>query len=141
LHITHEAGGVGVEIRNTAALYRTVPDADSHIIRADSARPETISHLRNEGLNVVGVEKWPNSVEEGIRILNNFNTIKIHPRCVNLLKEVYSYRYKVDRLTGDVLPVIVDANNHYWDAVRYALAPLIKASLRPKMIAVAEGNW
>ena len=31
------------------------------------------------------------------------------------------WSYKVDRLTGDVLPVLVDANNHCWDAVRYAI--------------------
>ena len=30
------------------------------------------------------------------------------------------------RRTGDVLPDVVDKHNHIWDAVRYALAPLIK---------------
>jgi len=37
------------------------------------------------------------------------------------------YSYKVDRLSGDVLPDIVDKHNHCIDAVRYALAPLIRA--------------
>jgi len=32
----------------------------------------------------------------------------------------------VDRLSGDILPVIVDANNHWLDSVRYALSPLIQ---------------
>jgi phage terminase large subunit len=35
--------------------------------------------------------------------------------------EARRYRFKVDRKTGDVLPVIVDADNHGWDAVRYSL--------------------
>lgn len=42
------------------------------------------------------------------------------------LREARLYSYKVDRQTGDVLTDIVDKNNHYWDATRYALGPLIK---------------
>jgi phage terminase large subunit len=37
------------------------------------------------------------------------------------------YSYKTDRLTGDVLPIIVDKHNHCIDALRYSLEPLIKA--------------
>jgi len=48
------------------------------------------------------------------------------PRCTETIKELRLYSYKVDRHTGDVLPTLVDANNHYIDALRYALAPLIK---------------
>jgi phage terminase large subunit len=33
----------------------------------------------------------------------------------------------VDKLSGDILPDIVDSNNHCIDALRYALGPLIKA--------------
>ncbi|HGJ5858009.1 MAG TPA: PBSX family phage terminase large subunit, partial [Arsenophonus nasoniae] len=35
----------------------------------------------------------------------------------------------IDRNTGDVLPVIVDAHNHCWDAVRYSLDGYIKGSV------------
>ena len=35
--------------------------------------------------------------------------------------------YKIDRLTGDVRPDIVDAHNHYIDALRYAVGPMIKS--------------
>jgi hypothetical protein len=37
------------------------------------------------------------------------------------------YSYKTDRLTGDVLPDIVDKHNHCCDSIRYGIAPLIKA--------------
>lgn len=50
----------------------------------------------------------------------------IHERCTKTLREARLYSYKVDRQTGDVLTDIVDKNNHYWDATRYALGPLIK---------------
>lgn len=40
--------------------------------------------------------------------------------------EARLYCYKIDKRTGDVTPNIVDDFNHRWDAVRYALQPLIK---------------
>jgi phage terminase large subunit len=46
------------------------------------------------------------------------------------------YSYKVDRVTGDILPTIIDANNHYIDALRYALQPMIKRLGKPKMARV-----
>ena len=36
--------------------------------------------------------------------------------------------------SGDILPDIQDSNNHSPDAVRYALAPLIKAQSSGKMV-------
>jgi phage terminase large subunit len=35
----------------------------------------------------------------------------------------------VDKLTGEVLPVIVDAHNHCWDAVRYSHFSMIKGGV------------
>jgi hypothetical protein len=64
----------------------------------------------------VPVEKWKGSVEDGIAHLRSYREIVIHPRCRETINETRLYSYKVDRLTGDVLPDIVDANNHYMDA-------------------------
>jgi len=41
-------------------------------------------------------------------------------------REARLYSYKVDKLTGDVTTAIVDAHNHGWDAVRYAVSPMIR---------------
>ncbi len=130
LYITHEAHRLGCEVVDLPALYDTVPGSRSHTIRADSARPEIISHLRREGFRVTGVDKWPGSVETGVNVLRSFDAIVIHSRCRHTIEEARRYSYKVDRLTGDVLPQIVDAWNHHWDAVRYALAPLIRRRMR-----------
>ena len=128
LYIEHEAGEVGLEIDKTAVFLKDrLPGVESHIMRADSARPETISYVKRHGLpNCIGVDKWSGSVEDGIAHLRSYREIVIHPRCRETIRESRLYSYKVDRLTGDVLPVLVDAYNHYIDAVRYALAPLIK---------------
>jgi len=127
LYIDYEAYGVSVELDHMPAFYDQVPDARRWIIRADSARPETISYLRRQGFRIEAAPKWPNSVEDGIAFLKAFERIVIHPRCVRTIDEFRNgYRWKVDRITLDILPVPVDRNNHCVDAVRYALSPLIK---------------
>ena len=72
------------------------------------------------------MEKWKGSVEDGIAHMRSYREIVIHPRCRETINEARLYSYKVDRLTGDVLPEVVDANNHLMDAVRYAMGPLIQ---------------
>lgn len=126
LCVEHEAYGVGVEIDQTPALFDKVPDSRKHIIRADSARPETISYMRRAGFNVQGAEKGPGSVEDGVAHLRSYEAIVIHPRCRHFAEEARLWSYKVDKLSGDVLPVLQDGNDHCWDAARYALEPIIK---------------
>jgi phage terminase large subunit len=130
LYISHEVGGVGVDLDETAKLYSDVPDYDKYVIRADSARPETISYLKkNNHLRMEPVKKWSGSVEDGVSHIRSYDQVVIHPRCKNTAKEFRLYSYKIDRLSGDVMRDIVDANNHYIDAIRYALDPMIKAKM------------
>ena len=51
--------------------------------------------------------------------------INIHPRCRNLIDEMGLFSNKTDRLTNEILPIIVDKYNHYIDALRYALSTYI----------------
>lgn len=133
LYVEHEAGGVGLELDDTAAyLSARIPGLAEHTVRADSARPESISHVSRRGLSrIVSVEKWPGSVKDGIAHLRAYDQIVIHPRCRETINEARLYSYKVDRLTGDVLPDVIDAHNHYIDAIRYALSPLIRKGDAP----------
>lgn len=109
---------------------REVPASPGRTIRGDNSRPETINHVSKQpGYNVIAAAKWPGSVEDGIAYLRGFNRIYIHPRCTNTAQEFRLYSYKVDKRTGDVLPDIVDKWNHAIDAIRYALAPLIRNRL------------
>jgi phage terminase large subunit len=77
--------------------------------------------MRRQGFNIGPAEKWQGSVEDGIAHLKGFKRIVIHERCKNQQLEARRYSYKVDKKTGDILPVIVDAWNHGWDALRYSL--------------------
>lgn len=127
LMIERESYQVGLEIDATPGKWREdIPDADRHVIRADSAQPASVSYVQRHGFpRIESVKKWPGSVEDGIRFLRHFDEIVIHPRCVHAAEEARLYSYKVDRRTGDVLPDVVDKFNHIWDGVRYALEPMI----------------
>ena len=48
------------------------------------------------------------------------------------------YSYKVDRLTGEIRADIVDAWNHYIDALRYAVTPMIKRAGAPAMFLTSR---
>jgi len=131
LWLDYDTGGVGIELDALPALFATVPGAREHVIRADSARPETIAHMVSRGFRVQAAPKWAGSVQDGIAWIRGHEQIVIHPRCRRALEEARLWSYKVDRMTGDPLPVLADAHNHVWDAVRYACAPLIKNAPTP----------
>lgn len=130
LYIRREAGKIELDIDDYAAFFAPrVPNMKNHVIRADSARPENISYLSRNGLpNITAVRKWPGSVEDGVGFIKSFNRVIVHPDCPETLREFRLYSYKVDRLSGDIMPKIMDANNHYIDAIRYALEPLMSGS-------------
>lgn len=142
LFIEHEAGKIGLELDDTAEFINgRIPEFERAKIRADSARPESISYLSRNGLPMVeGVTKWPGSVEDGISYMRSFKEIVIHARCKETIKEFRMYSYKVDRLSGDIKADVVDKWNHYIDAIRYALNAMIQGKGRLKISKEALAN-
>jgi phage terminase large subunit len=122
LYIDAEAYKVGCEIDETPELFDQIDDGHARKwpIKADSARPETISYMQRHGYpHIVAATKGPGSVEDGVEFLKSYD-ITVHPRCKHVIDELTYYSYKVDRLTGDVLPVLEDKKNHTIDACRYS---------------------
>ncbi len=126
LFIDYEAYGHGVEITELPIFFRSVPKADRWKIIADSERPDTISYLHNEGLDIEGAEKGKGSVEDGIQFLRSFEKIIIHPRCIGAKDNFENYRWKRDKQTDEILPVPKDGSDHAPDACRYGLESYIK---------------
>jgi len=121
LYIPYEAYRVGCEIVDTPALFMSLPDAEKWPMVADSARPETISHLQKNGFpKITSAIKGAKSVEEGVEFLKSFDIV-VHPRCKHLIDELTLYSFEVDKLTSEVLPKLADKDNHVVDALRYAL--------------------
>nr|WP_241489102.1 PBSX family phage terminase large subunit [Cronobacter sakazakii] len=128
LYIEYEAYGVGVELDEMPQFYDSIPEARRWPIKADNARPETISHIARKGFSIDAAAKWKGSVEDGIAYLKGFEEIIIHERCKHTADEFRLYSYKVDKKTNEILPVIVDAHNHCIDAIRYGLDGYITSS-------------
>lgn len=126
LFIDHECYGYGFEIDDLPRLFKEVPRSTEYRIRGDSHRPDTISYLCRNGLDCIGAVKGKDSVKDGIEFLKNYEAIIIHPRCKGVRDDFENYRWKVDRVTGDILPIPVDKKNHGCDSARYAIEPLMK---------------
>lgn len=143
LFVDYEAWGLKVEINNLAQLFQTIPDAEKWWTVADSSRPETISYLQKHGFpRMRSAIKGARSVEEGVEFLKSFDIV-IHPRCVHLIDELTHYSWKVDSLTGDVLPLLEDKDNHLIDALRYACEGARRAlsKLKRPVIPVAKPSF
>lgn len=137
IYIDHEAHGFGVEIVNLPKLFMSIPDAEKYWMTADSSRPETISHIRNNGFpRIAPALKGARSLEEGVEWLKSYDII-IHPRCRHVIDEFTHYSYKVDPLTGQILGVLEDKDNHAIDAVRYATEGARRALSGKPMIVTA----
>lgn len=116
IYIDREAWGVGVELDELPALFDSIETSRTWPIKADNARPETISYMKRQGYRITAAKKWQGSIEDGIEFLKSYDIV-VHPRCRHIIDEFAHYSYKVDKQTGDVLPIIVDAWNHGIDSL------------------------
>ena len=142
LYVDFEAYQVGCEIVNLPDLFMTVPEAEKWPITADSARPETISHMRKHGFpRIFPAVKGPRSLEEGVEWLKSYDIV-VHPRCVHTIDELTLYSYKRDPLTDRILPVLKDKKNHVIDALRYACEAVRRAKVetRPAIIPLPSAH-
>ena len=122
LYIDQEVYGIGVDIDMTPELFNKIDTLKTWPSKADSARPETISYMNQHGYpRIKAAKKGKGSVEDGIEKIKSFKGIIIHHRCKETIQEFKSYRYKTNSLTGDILPIPEDKNNHIIDSLRYAL--------------------
>lgn len=140
LFVEYEAGQIELELDDAPTfLSYHIPGWERYVSRWDNARPESISLFTRIGMpHAEAADKWPGSVEDGIQFIRSFKWVVIHPRCKETIKEAKLYSYKVDRYTADILPDVVDAHNHYWDAIRYALAPIIRSPVMVQMFVSSK---
>lgn len=96
------------------------------LVIADSAEPKSIDELQGFGINILGAEKGPDSVRNGIQLVQA-ERISVTSRSRNLWKAYNNYLWKTDRLGKLISPNVPD---HEWsdcmDALRYGISALKK---------------
>lgn len=120
LYIFHEIHLVNLSNAKAAELVKA-ENTLNQPITCDSAEPKSIAELRSYGLRVRGAQKGPDSVEYGIKFLQDLEEIIIDPeRCPNTAREFLNYELERDS-NGNFKATFPDKNNHSIDATRYAL--------------------
>jgi len=88
-------------------------------IYADAEEPSKIEEIYRAGFNILPSAKGKNSVKDGIDFIKRF-TLLITKSSVNFIKEIKSYKWKVDK-ENKILDEPVKFNDHLMDAMRYAI--------------------
>lgn len=95
------------------------------LVIADSAEPKSIDEIKLRGINIIGAEKGPDSVRNGIAVVQD-QRISVTKRSVNTIKEYRNYLWLVDK-DGKILNIEDPAcANHAMSGIRYALSSIIK---------------
>lgn len=116
-------------------IYKAIgDDASRYDVIADSSRPDDIAYLK-QPINasggtfqiprVKGSVKGKGSVEAGVEFIKSHENV-IHPDCPNIAKEFKMFSYRVDRQSGQVLPILASGWDHAIDGGRYALEPVMR---------------
>ncbi len=119
LYIYYEIHKRSLSNLMAAQMVREENTGNGFII-CDSAEPKSIAELSGYGLKVYGAKKGPDSVEYGIKWLQDLDEIIIDPaRCPNTAREFSSYELESDT-DGSWRAHFPDRDNHSIDAVRYS---------------------
>ena len=86
------------------------------IIIADSARPEMIDDIEQAWYIIEGVKKYSRSKQEQIDKVKQY---KLYVKWPNILKEVATYCWKLDKMSNEPLDVPCDGDDHLMDSMAY----------------------
>ena len=86
----------------------------------DSADPKSIADYRSQGIRAKEAVKGPNSVEYGMKWLQNRTIVIDKRRTPHAYEEFVNYEFEKNR-ADEWISGYPDKNNHTIDAVRYAL--------------------
>lgn len=116
------------KLTNSQAAKMIRKKADTREIIADSAEPKSIKEMRDCGLHINGARKGPDSVDHGVKWLQDRAHIYIDKRrCPNTYREFIGYEYERNR-QGQFISAYPDKDNHAIDAVRYGMERMIRGN-------------
>lgn len=127
LFIFHEFRGVELKLREISAHLKARPYKE--VITADTNDARANAALKRDGLPIRNAIKGRDSVEYGVKFLQDLEEIVIDPvRCPGTWDEFLNYELEKDG-DGNYKGTFPDKNNHSIDAVRYALNSEIRGEV------------
>ena len=98
---------------------------------ADSQDPRLIQEIKNRGVNIYPVDKFPGSIKAGIDKIKDMEFF-VTERSYNIITELRKYVWDKDK-DGNYINEPVDEYNRLMDAIRYyVLGCLLGRILKPK---------
>lgn len=104
--------------------FSTQRSTGEQLIICDSAEPKSIADVASRGLRAIPCQKYPGSVNYGIRWLQS-KIIVIDPRRTPAAYQEFTEYEYLRTKDGEILADVPDKNNHCIDALRYSLDRLI----------------
>lgn len=133
LYIFKEIYKTGMQNRVFIDMIKDIMITERIPITGDSSEPKSIAEAKSNGLRIEGAVKGPDSVDYGIKWLQDLEEIIIDPiRCPNTYKEFSTYEYEKDK-NGEFKASYPDKNNHVIDATRYSRENDMKNRIKPKI--------
>lgn len=108
-----------IQIANSSNLEKNI------LMLCDSAEPDRIKMWKRAGYKAKDAKKGPGSVNAQIDYLKQ-HKIHIHPSCVNTIKEIEQWKWKLDSKTGLYLDEPVEFMDDAMAALRYSISDRIK---------------
>ena len=102
----------------TMQIFTELKKLKGEAIWGDNSEPRLIHELNQKGINIIPTKKYPGSVLDGIRALQN-QDIRVLKSSSNIIQELEDYQWK--KTAGVLLDVPEDKNNHAIDALRYGV--------------------
>ena len=109
---------VGMKNRQIADVILNQPDPNVLTV-ADSAEPKSIEEMQEYGVNIIGANKGPGSVSQGIQWVQS-QQISVTKRSKNIRDAYKNYMWKTDR-DGNILTEPDHYLSDAMDAIRYGL--------------------
>ena len=109
---------VGMKNRQIADVILNQPDPNVLTV-ADSAEPKSIEEMQEYGVNIIGANKGPGSVSQGIQWVQS-QQVSVTRRSKNIRDAYKNYMWKTDR-DGNILTEPDHYMSDAMDAIRYGL--------------------
>lgn len=108
-------------------------------VYGDSADPRLIQEIKNRGVNIYPVDKFPGSIKAGIDKIHEMELF-VTERSYHIIEELRKYVWDKDK-DGNYINEPIDAYNHTIDPIRYyILGHILGRILKPKDLTGVFGH-